>query len=635
MAQKYGAVLEVRDQFSSTIEKFDSAVGKSQKKAESATKKTNKFGAAFKKAGKMAAVGAAAVGAAGVAAGVAVVGMSKSFASTADNIDKTSMKLGISKRAFQEYQHAMSQVGVSQDNFEKGIGRLNQRLGDTKKNEKYRSAIQALGVETEDASGKTRNADKVFMDTVTKLGEMEDSTKQAARAQDIFGTRTARELMPAITAGGDAIKDLRGEAHELGAVLSDESVSAGVLLTDTMDKAQTAMKGLGNAVASKALPVVQKMLDVVIKNMPTIQEVFSSASSKIGSVLSWVGGVGKQTFTSIQSFIQDNMPTINRMKKSAAQLGNGLMTAFQAAKPTLLWLKDTALPAVGNAVFFVLDKAISLKDYIVNNWSVIGPLVGGIAIAFGVLKTAMIVQTAVTKTITAAQWAWNIAMNANPIGLVVTGIGLLIGAGILLYKNWDLVKEKAGQLWSAISNFFGKIWTKTKEIWGNVKKSIGSAMDSAKTKVTNFFNPLLEFVNSAKSKWDNFTSSLKNFKMPKAVSSVINGVSGAASKVKGWVDGSHATGLRRVPKDGYVAELHKDEAVLTAQEADVYRKQGLDAFSRPQTMQNPARTVQTTNNTQNDNSQKNVEVHVHAQDRSIRDIMDELLPILKWHLANR
>lgn len=634
MAQKYGAVLEVKDEFSSSMQKFNDGVSKNERKADGATKKTNKFGAALKKAGKMAAIGAAAVGAAGAAAGVAVMGMSKKFAATADNIDKTSMKLGISKTAFQEYQHAMSQVGVSQDNFEKGIGRLNQRLGDTKKNEKYRSAIQNLGVATEDAGGKTRNADKVFMDTVTALGKMEDSTKQAAVAQDIFGTRTARELMPAITAGGDAIKDLRGEAHELGAVLSDESVSAGVLLTDTMDKAQTAFKGLGNVIASKSLPMVQGMLDVVINNMPAIQSVIGQATSAISSAFTWIGSVGKSTFTSIKGFIQDNMPTINHMKNSAVQLGDGLVTAFDKAKPTLLWLKDTALPAVGDAVFFVFEKALQLKDYVVNNWSVIGPLVGGIAIAFGVLKTAMVIQTAVTKTITAAQWAWNVAMNANPIGLVVTGIGLLIGAGILLYKNWDTVKEKAGQLWGAIQKFFGNIWTKTKEIWGNVKTAIGNAMDTAKTSVSDFFSPLMNFVDSAKSKWDSFTSSLKNFKMPKAVSAVIDGVGGAANKVKGWVDGSHATGLSRVPKDGYVAELHKDEAVLTAQEADVYRKQGLDAFTQPQTMKNPARSVQTTNNTQNDNSQKNVEVHVYAQDRSIRDIMDELLPILKWHLQN-
>ena len=36
------------------------------------------------------------------------------------------------------------------------------------------------------------------------------------------------------------------------------------------------------------------------------------------------------------------------------------------------------------------------------------------------------------------------------------------------------------------------------------------------------------------------------------------------------IDGSHAEGLYRVPYDGYVAELHRGERVLTSGEADAY-----------------------------------------------------------------
>ena len=39
----------------------------------------------------------------------------------------------------------------------------------------------------------------------------------------------------------------------------------------------------------------------------------------------------------------------------------------------------------------------------------------------------------------------------------------------------------------------------------------------------------------------------------------------------GWVEGSHASGLWRVPHDGYVAELHRDETVLPAADAAVWR----------------------------------------------------------------
>lgn len=38
-----------------------------------------------------------------------------------------------------------------------------------------------------------------------------------------------------------------------------------------------------------------------------------------------------------------------------------------------------------------------------------------------------------------------------------------------------------------------------------------------------------------------------------------------------WLSGSHAAGLDRVPYDGYIAELHANEAVLNAQEAALWR----------------------------------------------------------------
>lgn len=57
--------------------------------------------------------------------------------------------------------------------------------------------------------------------------------------------------------------------------------------------------------------------------------------------------------------------------------------------------------------------------------------------------------TGTTSLWTLAQWGLNAAMTANPIGALIVGIGALIAAGVLLYKNWDTVKV-----------FFIDFWTK-------------------------------------------------------------------------------------------------------------------------------------------------------------------------------
>lgn len=80
------------------------------------------------------------------------------------------------------------------------------------------------------------------------------------------------------------------------------------------------------------------------------------------------------------------------------------------------------------------------------------------------------IKTAGTWAMVAAQGALNIAtavgtgiMGAfgavlafvtSPIGLVILGIGLLIAAGVALYKNWDAVKSAASSLWTGIKSMF-------------------------------------------------------------------------------------------------------------------------------------------------------------------------------------
>jgi len=68
--------------------------------------------------------------------------------------------------------------------------------------------------------------------------------------------------------------------------------------------------------------------------------------------------------------------------------------------------------------------------------------------------------------VTVAQWLWNAAMSANPIGLIIIAIGLLITGIILLVQKWDWVTEKAGELWD-----------KMKEVWENITGFIKEAWE--------------------------------------------------------------------------------------------------------------------------------------------------------------
>ena len=173
-------------------------------------------------------------------------------------------------------------------------------------------------------------------------------------------------------------------------------------------------------------------------------------------------------------------------------------------------------------------------------------IITGINTAMGVMNTLLAAYRTGTLAGTLAQYGLNTAMLASPLTWIVVGIGAVVAAGVLLYQNWDTVKEKAGLLWD-----------KTKEVFGKFKDYITEKLEPVK----NFFDKLGQ-------SWDRFKESISNFKMPKiGLPKFLGG--------DGFIQGSHASGLASVPNDGYVAELHKNEAVLTAKQSDALRAAGI------------------------------------------------------------
>lgn len=81
-------------------------------------------------------------------------------------------------------------------------------------------------------------------------------------------------------------------------------------------------------------------------------------------------------------------------------------------------------------------------------------------------------------------------------------------------------------------------------------------------------------------------------------------------------DGSHANGLAYVPKDGYMAELHKGERVLTAQENKTY--------------------LQSTSNSSNTLNKQgnNITININGTNLTVSELVAEFVPQLKIALAN-
>jgi hypothetical protein len=124
------------------------------------------------------------------------------------------------------------------------------------------------------------------------------------------------------------------------------------------------------------------------------------------------------------------------LASSATELGFKIFEAFEIqGKKGLTGLTEAIRKFDVKPLIASMRKFLKVTTEI---WTVVKPLV---SFFFKHIDTFLILAIAI-KAITAAQWLWNVAMAANPIGLIIAGIGLLIAGGILLVKNWKAVKKE-------------------------------------------------------------------------------------------------------------------------------------------------------------------------------------------------
>lgn len=274
----------------------------------------------------------------------------------------------------------------------------------------------------------------------------------------------------------------------------------------------------------------------------------------------WTWGLKSNAgFQSFMDYVKTNGPVLINTFSNVLKTIGGVVSGLAPLGTVVLKEIEKITGFATTLVPFISGIGSSIKE----NWGPIRETLIGIGVAAGTLY-ASFQALAFVKTITglitafktstfAATWAqhgFNAALKANPIGLVITAVTLLVTAGVMLYRNWDTVKEKAGQLWGVIKEKFGlmKDW------------------------IIEKLQPVKDFFNGLKDAWDGFKNSLSNFKMPKIGLPKWMGGNGL---IQAQTDGSHATGLARVPFDGYTATVHKDEAILTAKQSNALRDAGI------------------------------------------------------------
>lgn len=232
-----------------------------------------------------------------------------------------------------------------------------------------------------------------------------------------------------------------------------------------------------------------------------LQPISTWTGSLIVDTLNGVGGA----LTVIGEWASANQGTIDTMVASFAtffglwkltqllafiQMSGGLIGAITGITGALI--ASTTAKIADKAETAILT-AMYAKDFLVSIVTGTSALIKQIA-QWSILTGLKIADAVQTGIVTVAQTLWNtcasigsvvtgvlataFAILTSPITLVILGIGALVTAGVLLWKNWDTVTSKAKELWLNIQSIFTKI--------GNFIGNIFSGIENTCKKGVNF-----------------------------------------------------------------------------------------------------------------------------------------------------
>ncbi|QOR34445.1 phage tail tape measure protein [Clostridium sp. 'deep sea'] len=455
-------------------DKANKSLSKTDKKAEGVA---GKFLKVVKSAGK---VGLAVAGMATVA-GATIYKLASKSAETTDRIDKLSQRLGLSRKGFQEWEYALSQSGVNIDSLQSGMKTLSQRMGDAIEGTGAGAEIfNKLGVSVRDANGEIKSQEQVFNEAISSFQKMSDGIEKADLAQQLFA-RSGQELLPLLNSSSEATELLKQQANEMGMVLSDDAVDAGVKLTDTLDTMKRSIGAVFTKIGVALMPMIQSFSEWVITNMPQIQAVFSTAFTIIGGFVSgFIEGI-RLIINWLKDWVAENQETINYIVEKFNSLFNTVreyITAFiDFAKE--FWTKyGEDIKTVLSSAFEVVKSIFSTAfDVITDIFNIFRDLFNGDWEGFweGVKKLFSDI--------------WNglkdIAGKALDLVIdVIKGfVPMMLDAGKALLKGlWEGIKS----VWSGIYNWItDKLnWLKDKLMFWKSSKSKMSSSSVPSTSYT-------------------------------------------------------------------------------------------------------------------------------------------------------
>lgn len=305
-------------------------------------------------------------------------------ASYGDDIDKTSQKLGISSKAYQEWDAVLKHSGSSISALKPAMKQLDKSAIANSK------SFEKLGISQKDLS--KMSSEELFDATITGLQNVQDESDRTEIASDLLG-RSYQELGPLLNTSAEDTQAMKDRVNELGGVMSDDAVKASARYQDSLQDMQTGFDSLGRNIATQFLPACADVMD-------GITEIFAGdASSGIGLILQGLGGFGSKVVEIIPQAVQG---IITLGQSLIVELGKQMPTFLQKGGELVLNLVNglvAKIPTFINNLGTLISNGITYlsqhyHEFLAKGMEFVGRM------AMGIIQNLPAIVTAIMNVIT-------------------------------------------------------------------------------------------------------------------------------------------------------------------------------------------------------------------------------------------
>lgn len=464
-----------------------------------------------------------------------------------DSLDTVTKKTGATGDALAEMQSQVLEIAtfipVSFESAGTAIGEVNTRFGLTGDALKDLSEDFLRFAEINDTDVNTS------IDTIqSAMAAFNTDTEKASQVLDLFTAAGQQTGIP-IEALAESVKKNAVALQEMGFGLEDSVMFLAQLDKNGVDSSVT-LTGLKTALKnatkegvpmSEALSTIQESLKGAKTDTEAAQLATELFGTRAGTAIAEYVRNGQLDFESLGGSLEQYSGLVTQTYEETQDPIDELTVAMNEIKEIGYEIAETGAPMLSEALGVLRDVIQELKD----KWDSLSPEQQEAVVQFALVAAAvgpvlMVVGSllgAIGSLITAGPILvgaiGGVIAAAAPVVAVFAGA---TAAGLLLYKNWDTIKLKAGELKENVSKRFDELKT-------NVSNSIETTKQTALNKFEGLKSSAVNKAEQIKSKISttfetmksNATTSFEKLKSSASekIESVWSKVNGIADKLKG------------------------------------------------------------------------------------------------------